>query len=787
MFSIRTRTFLYGCRPSEGRAGEGGFLRRGSVFLNKATPPPRPSPQRGREPDKFVFGIFLVLAFLATTAIGRAEEHVPEPAVREIFVPFADLHVILAGEIERVFMSREEYEALVEKAKQATKPAETTQPAAVLSADYTATIEENRARIVGNLVVTAPDDNLSAVELDLSGVALRSATLDERPAPLGRNPAGLPVLFVSGAGRHELRLEILAPVETATAQRTFSFQVPTPPAARLRLTVPGNVEIKSGATIIERNEDAARQQTVFELLPRRRQNNLVMSLNNRQLQKDRIIVAHSVLFDEITTAYEQLHVTMSLSVLHGAAEQFQFEVPAGFEVLSVQAPQVARWAVSAAGDRNLLEVTLHEPTSETVSLNILAVRSPAPLEEWNLPKLKAMDVVGQAAVIGLLIENRLKPRELRPHNLISIDAEVLSQAMPESFSSRAAGRTSEIALAAFYAPQVDYDLQASFAAPPAELLVTTGVFLSLAEKSLDVRGSFGLVSVTEKLLGFEMIAPAGWQVTEVTLDGGAALSFESFAAADGASRVQVKLPQSVSAGELQTVFFQAIQTPEGWLDDWQTKQLAFPVFRVLNATRDFGAIAIQARDDMRATADQLDRLTPLDANEKGKYGLSDVPTEMAYRYDAQPFELKFTVARLHPRSTARVLSFFRFDRDLLTVHDEIVYEVSEARTSRLSFALPHGTPAEIAITGLDGVAVKESSSEVSDGLRAWTVQLAEPRVGPIRLAIDFQQPVVPTMDAGVPPFGGIQSPPKDGTPTRPPKGGTPTIVTLPIAKALEVA
>ena len=56
--------------------------------------------------------------------------------------------------------------------------------------------------------------------------------------------------------------------------------------------------------------------------------------------------AHAVLIDEVTTAYERLHVTASLSVLHGAADQFRFVVPAGFEVTGVTAPQVARWAVA---------------------------------------------------------------------------------------------------------------------------------------------------------------------------------------------------------------------------------------------------------------------------------------------------------------------------------------------------------------------------------------------------------------------------------------------------------
>ena len=145
----------------------------------------------------------LGLMIVAATSGARADE---APPLREIFVPFADLHVILSADAQRVFMSRQEYETLAAEAKKSTAPHVKKQPAAVLSADYAATMEEHRARLLGTLAVMAPDENVSAVDLDLSGVALRWATLDGKPAALGRNPAGLPVLFVRGAGRHELKL-----------------------------------------------------------------------------------------------------------------------------------------------------------------------------------------------------------------------------------------------------------------------------------------------------------------------------------------------------------------------------------------------------------------------------------------------------------------------------------------------------------------------------------------------------------------------------------------------------
>ena len=39
-----------------------------------------------------------------------------ETPQREIFVPFEDLHVILSGDTQRVFVTREEYESLAAKA-----------------------------------------------------------------------------------------------------------------------------------------------------------------------------------------------------------------------------------------------------------------------------------------------------------------------------------------------------------------------------------------------------------------------------------------------------------------------------------------------------------------------------------------------------------------------------------------------------------------------------------------------------------------------------------------------
>ncbi|NQU21372.1 MAG: hypothetical protein HQ567_08825, partial [Candidatus Nealsonbacteria bacterium] len=173
---------------------------------------------------------------------------------REILVPFEDLHVLLQQQPRRVMLSRAEYEDLLKKAKKTLDrqlphdalPA-TASPAVLLSADYTATIRRGRAEIDGTLTVDVLSDGLHAVPLDLGSVGLQDAKLDGSNAPIGYADDGRPTLLVSGIGRHELRLQMVAPLQTTAARQVLQFRLPRPPAVRMRLSVPGDVEIKSGA------------------------------------------------------------------------------------------------------------------------------------------------------------------------------------------------------------------------------------------------------------------------------------------------------------------------------------------------------------------------------------------------------------------------------------------------------------------------------------------------------------------------------------------------------------
>jgi len=708
---------------------------------------------------KRFLSIIIVIAVGAGLTLPAASGAEPPPEdakpVRELLVPFDDLNVLLEGPTRRVLISREQYEALLEQAK--TTPDEPApRKAAIIAASYEAHLGDERAQITGSLTIDVLEEGLHTIGLDLSRVGLRRATLDgDEGAPIGRADDGRLMLFVSGVGLHNLSLEIVAPLATDSARQELNILLPTPPATRFLIVAPGDVDVQSAAggaavvsRVVEETPEALPVTRIELLLARNAPLSLLMTLNSRLQRTERLVLARSVVVGEVTGAYEKLHATISLAVLHRAVDEFSFEIPEGFEITEIASDQLDTWTVRQSEGRNLLDVHLRKQTTGTVVLSISALRASPRLDDWQLPQLRPLDVIGETAVVGLLVAEHLKAESVNAEGLIPIDTAVLARALPAGVFAADPGAPTVRPVVAYYAPQAGeggLDLAASFSRTDAELRVTSNLLLILEESGQQVRGGWAILPVEEDCFNFDSSVPEGWHVSEVTDSNGRAVQFERFGpqqAGEGAARIRVRLPSPIKAGDQRSIYFHATAEPTGWLDEWTTVEALFPVFAVLNATTDTGAIAIDARDDLDVRPVTLEQLTPLDENEKVEFGLGELAADLAYRYDEQPYVADLQVHRIAPRITARTFSFFRIEPETRTAHYEILYDVRQARTRRLSLLLPDTTPEALSITGMDGVALKgfdHAADPDNPGMRRWTVTLADARRGPIRLAVDFEQ------------------------------------------------
>ncbi len=688
-------------------------------------------------------------------ALATAPDPDAPPFVRELFIPVEDLHVLLEHDPHRVMLSREEYESLLSRVERAGK-VHPPQSTVISSAVYDARIEDERAILTGRLTLDLLEEGLHAVDLVFSGVGLREAILDESPAPIA--PAeGHWRVFIEGRGTHSLTLEMVTPIETTAARQVMNVQLPTPSATRFHLEVPGDVEILSGASTLSREIDEDPARTRFELLPTRDRLALVMTLNSRSKRQDRVVIARSVVVDEITAGVERIHATFSMDVLHRGVDRFTWRIPEGFDIKQVQSSQLDRWSIETENDERHLVVDLRETTTDTVVLNISAERLEIPWDDWAFPVLQPIDVEGHVSVLGLLLEERIQSTRIRYEDLIAINTTTLLQALPASVFQAEPGALRVRPVVAFYAPQREFQLASEFVRPEPRLRVNQTLTLTLNDGRHQLHGGFTLAPEVQPLFDFTFQLPARWKLASVTTHGGGPLEVEEFRLEDPDEpvRYRVRLPNGVPPATESMVYIEAETVPDGWLDDWDAFRLRVHPVLIENTHIVTGALGLVMRDDLairrlsdeevaalaEANAETAGRLEPIDDDEKAEHGLGEVDTELAYRFSGLENVGHFDVTRRNPRVTAQVWNFFNVAPDVLSVHSELLFEVREARARLVRFALPLATPPSIQVVGLDGVSVKESVSEETDDGRLWTIHLAEPRRGAVRLAVSYQQPL----------------------------------------------
>ena len=228
-------------------------------------------------------------------------------------------------------------------------------------------------------------------------------------------------------------------------------------------------------------------------------------------------------------AGESLHAAVTLEILRRPVDRFQFAVPDGFEVTEVSSPLLAQWEVRAAGGHRVLDARLREPTTDTVEFHIAACRwlnqsdPAASLAHWTAPRLEPLDVAGSVTVFRLALEDRLHAERIAAEGLIPIDVQLPGPAYgTPTGDSSTPGRL----VAAWYAPQAQYRLQARFVKPPAEMAVTGSLLLVVSDKGQEMLGGLSIEPQAEKRFSFDLSVPSGWQVAEVKDAAGQPLKFE---------------------------------------------------------------------------------------------------------------------------------------------------------------------------------------------------------------------------------------------------------------------
>ena len=199
---------------------------------------------------------------------------------RELRDPVKDLQALLTSPNQRVLITRGEYEKLLAESK--LTPEAIAQARAVLEAEAAApntneflhathqlTVEGGIVAIESEYKIELFKDGWTELAIDFANVQILTAILDDETAWLkapqdGRQGAGL---VLRGKGLHRLKLRSIATVAESSAQQSLAFVLPSSLTSQWSMKVPGNVEILSGASVLDRVVEETSNQTQFKIVP----------------------------------------------------------------------------------------------------------------------------------------------------------------------------------------------------------------------------------------------------------------------------------------------------------------------------------------------------------------------------------------------------------------------------------------------------------------------------------------------------------------------------------------
>lgn len=663
---------------------------------------------------------------------------------REIYVPFKDLKSVLAGPIERIYLPRSEYESLLEKAdiKPGDKPPQKT---VLRKARYEIRLHEDFATITATLEAESLEAGLQMLPLKFVGVSVLQAQVNGQTAPVVRTNPQTISLLLQQKGMAQITLQLATPVRHAAAEQSLAVELPHAANESIGMVVPGNIEIKSGASVVDRQIDEEANVTTFELLPRPGPMAVTMSLNNKRLQTERQIIARSVIVDELNESLERIHATYSMEIVQGATSEFEYEIPAGFEVTNVDSPDMARWSVADDEGTQVLTVEFRTPQTKPVTVRITAIQTSPTWGEWTFPMIKARGVETSTGVVGILAERRLAVGSLEAQGAIPLNNAVLENALPQSIYVVEPGAPPLQILSTYYVPQESFAVKARVLQPESQLNVQTNSILTLGRDRHLARIDFFLYPALDDLFGFDVQAPEGWNVSAIMDEQQNQLNYHETVDAEGVRRLHIKFPGRRAFGQLHRVTLVADRVPDGWLGDWEEYTLETPAFVVEDTYRNSGVIGIRAieqyQDVFEIRADMVQGAFPLSASDRTRASLAN-PVTLAYQYDSPDYSVSSVVRRIPALYASRLASFFDIQQGVHKAYHELAINIQRSQLEEVTLALPaESTPENITITGLAGTQVKQYNSERQGEQRLWKVLLSTPAFSQITLGVQYDQQV----------------------------------------------
>jgi hypothetical protein len=639
-----------------------------------------------------------VLLLLA--AASRADETVLVPYAKD------------PSKVDRVFLPADEYHRL----RKLAYPEAAGGATAFTDAQYEAVLLEGQLAFRARYEIAKETDEAERIPLALKDVAMTSAMLDGKPAPLAVEGAGY-VLVLEGKGRRTLELELRPRVEGSGDAR--SFAVPVRPVATARLVLKHDLPgYDAKVAALGASEEALHRLgpvgvVAVTFAPR------VEPFRAKEAE----LRAETATVVSVRDGFTAVASRIRYGISGGSVSRVRVRVGKDLTVLSVACADLAGWEVD--GDGNLV-VALAKPADRSIALEVRAERKADRERTEAVPDMAPLDVLRDAGLVAIETLPDLKVEVTESRGLLRARLEDAPNDL------RAAADQGVVQRVERYSAR-PFDLKWRVFLEETHVRAVTDVDLfvdrdrALAEARLKVTLERGPGPFTLSLpvpQGYEVTAVAGdhrdWWVREGTL------------LLDRATRLQ-------GTQEYRIVLRRVGAT---------TEPFAAPALSLAGATGESGLVRLAVADGLEAEVREASAtLSPEDVAAAGSVPWGKLVR--AFRYYKGPWRLE-VFAREEPREVdAIVVSRVVPLPDRVRVEALVDFHVRRGLVDGYSFVVPVAEEREALVVAHDR---REVRSEGAPGGRKFTVTLRTPTRGSAAATVSYDVPYG-TEIKGVEPLG----------------------------------
>lgn len=653
---------------------------------------------------------------------------------RLIYIPFKNIKDVFEKSDATVFMPYLEYLKLWSKSAGLGPDGKIQFPvkAVVTSSAYTATIEENVARIQCDLTIQVMGDPWVEIPLQFGDAAIGKVTSEKSKVFLRGTGPGRYSLLLSEKGEQRVQIELLTRVKNSPEGHHFQFACPTVGITTLDLTIPEAEQTVKITPQLVRLPAKSEPKTTVVKATVGATNQISVLWYPRESAKPEMDLLASVENSTLVFIRDGLvHTQASLSydVLRGDMKSARIAVPLNDRILDLSSAntKIKSWKVEKEEGRQIIQVEFLNQLQDDARIEVHTEKE-IPEEPFKILGLTdsaahgihALDVIRESGQIAI------DPGDTMTFSVTSMEGVTRSEASSVPANIRRPGAV----YYRFFSPSAALQIRVQPLEPRIFVIQQTNSYFG--EDEIKVTSQLEYDIQRAGIFSFQLKVPDNLEIDSVNVAGLKEYNF------DKQTRLLTVSLQQKFQGKLKL----QVRAHQDLEQDDLSGTVNVPLLEATGVERETGQIAIYAPDSMELIISNPDVVGAQPSNNPQQRQQSNLTLASVWEYNRRPVVIPVEIQIKPTRLVAEVATSIKVKEQIAEVTTRIDYQVYYAGVDTFRFAVPEAIADLIQIRSISpapapSIKQKSRAAEAVDGWVTWTVITQRNVQGPYSLFVSY--------------------------------------------------